>query len=549
MSSGTTTFPPDIAASWLRVRSAGLRPDTPLDRAPFGDFDRRSRLRLAATPVLDELRVQLEDTKLCLLMADHDCRIIDRRFTDSRVETVLNRIGVVPGVHFAEEVSGTNSVATSYETRGPVFVNGQQHFLEPLKQFSCYGHPIRNPVTRRVEGVLDITGIMQSAHPLFAPLVQHAVRDIEQRLLGGSRAAERHLLAAFRSAAPSRSSAVVVLGEDVVLSNSRALDLLDGADHALLRSLAPDLPAGKSLDRRLTLASGRSVTAHVERIDGCTGMLVRLMPTTRPSQLGARPASQAGSAVDRELVRLAGGRTSVLVAGEPGSGRTTAARVIASSEEVAFLDAATVPSAGEAPWARRLETLANSHPGVLVVEDVHLLPAVLAARLSRLIAEARPRMVLTCAPRDTLAEDVSGLAAACVSSVDLPPLRNRRDEMPALVRRMLLDIGADRSVRVTASAMSALARHEWPGNLLELRMVLQHATESRTAGDITPADLPMSHRNPPAARAFTPWEQAERDAIVAALRATEGNKVQAAERLGISRNTLYRRIRSLQITV
>ncbi|MGH3468982.1 MAG: helix-turn-helix domain-containing protein, partial [Thermocrispum sp.] len=279
---------------------------------------------------------------------------------------------------------------------------------------------------------------------------------------------------------------------------------------------------------------------------GASGTVVRLLPAKRSTPLAAGPAGQSGSLVERELALLVG-RSPVFIAGEPGSGRTSAVRALAGAGDVVFLDAATVPSLGEQVWARRLDELASSHSGVLAVENVHLLTATLTARLSELVVSARPRMMLTSAPRDTLSDEVASLAAACVSGVDLPPLRSRREELHTIAYRMLDDLRADRSVRLRPSVLSALARNQWPGNLVELRMVLQQAAQSRTAGDITLADLPASHRDPAAARSFTPWEQAERDAIVAALRATEGNKVQAADRLGISRNTLYRRIRTLQI--
>ncbi len=104
-------------------------------------------------------------------------------------------------------------------------------------------------------------------------------------------------------------------------------------------------------------------------------------------------------------------------------------------------------------------------------------------------------------------------------------------------------------MRFTPSALTALAAQQWPGNLRQLSMVVQHAVGARSAGDITVANLPESYRHTSEARSLTPWEQAELDAIVAALRETGGNKRQAAERLGISRSTLYNRLRSLRITL
>lgn len=535
--SADTLARPEIAASWRRAELAGLQPDSPLDRVTVADVDRTSRLMVAAGPVLDGLMVQLEDTALCVALADHTSRIVDLRFTERRVGEALERINAIRGSRYSEETSGTNAIATPHVTRAGITINGAEHYLEPLKVFSCYGQPIRHPVTRRLEGVLDITGMMPRANPLFAPVVQRTVSDIEQRLLGISTRSEQNLLAAFRAAA-GHSRAVVVLGDnDVVLANPLAVDLLEAGDHALLRTIAPDVHTGRDLVREIILASGRAMQARLQRIEDARGTLVQLEPVEpRSVQRGWHPPStDTGS--------------TTLVCGEPGSGRSTAVREIAGDEPLVTMDAALVATLKEQEWARRLERQARTHRGVLAVENVHLLPPSLAVWLSRLLDDVTARVVLTSAPREQLTGDVASLAATCVSAVELRPLRHRRDELPALVRSMLAELRPDAGVRFTTSALAALAAHDWPGNLRELHAVVRHAVEQRSTGDITVRDLPPSHRADPKLRTLTPWEQAEHDAIVTALRATSGNKARAAKRLGISRSTLYNRIRVLRISV
>ncbi len=534
---------PEIAASWDRVRRAGLAPDSSLDRVTVTEVDRTSRLMVAAKPVLDELTVELADTTLCLALADRDCRIIDLRFTDSRVARIVEQVSAVPGSQFTEDVSGTNSLATTYETRRAVTVNGGEHFLESLKAFSCHGHPILHPATRRLAGVLDITGVMPQANPLFVPFVQRAVRDIERRLLEGSPQSQQHLLAAFQAAARHRSRAVVVLGDDLVLSNPAAVDLLELADHAMLRTVAPDVPVGRELTRQVTLASGRVVEARVSRIDGTGGVLFQLVPADRPRSARALRGAGGGADLSRELAALRRTRSAVLVCGEPGSGRTTAVRQLAGDAPVVTLDAARPR---DADWAE-LERWAATHPGVLAIEEIQLLPAPTCIRVARLLPSSTARLVLTGGPRDQLGVAAAYLADGCPATVELAPLRSRRDELPALAYGMLAELRTDPSVRFAPSALAALAAHHWPGNLRELRTVVRHAAETRSAGDITVADLPEPYRGRSAGRTLSRWEQAERDAILAALRATGGNKLQAAERLGISRSTLYNRIRALRI--
>lgn len=542
---------PEIALSWQRVTSAGLRPNTLLDRVPVTDFDETSRLMVAANPVLDELSVELTNTALCLILADRDCRIVGVRFADSGLETAIEQIGAVPGSIYSEDISGTNSVATPHETRRGLLVNGEEHFLEPLKKFSCYGHPIRHPVTRRLEGVLDITGIMPRANPLFVPFVQRAVRDIEQRLLEGSPRGQQLLLAAFQNAAKQRSHAVVAIGDGIVLTNPAAVDLLEAADHAVLRALVADVPGEGTLIHELWLVSGRVVTVEASRINGSSGAMFRLIARQEPTSVAApRHATVARAfGVEQQLARLRETRAPALISGEPGSGRSYAVRTVAGDEPVVTLDAADVPAVGEGPWGNRLASLAATHRGVIAVEEIHLLPAALCVRLTGLLSGSSARLVLTSTSRNMLDEPIASVAASCVAHVELPPLRRRREDLPALVERMVRDLRPEVDVRFTPSALTALAAQQWPGNLRELSMVVRHTVEAHSAGDITVTDLPETYRNGAEARSLTPWEQAELDAIVTALRETGGNKRQAAERLGISRSTLYNRIHSLRITV
>lgn len=547
--SESTALRPEIAASWQRVEMTGLRPDAPIDRLAVSDVETETPLTVAATPVLDELMAELADTGLCLALADRNARIIDLRYTDERVAQALQQISAVPGSRYTEDVSGTNSVATPFETRHGITVNGTEHYLDRLKQFSCYGHPIRHPVTRRIEGVLDITGMMPRADPLFGPFVRRAVADIERRLLDGSSRQQQYLLAAFQSAAQQRSRPVVVLGGEVVLTNPAAVDLLEPADHAQLRALVPDLPFGRTVVERFTLASGQEVRAEVGRIDGTNGLLILLLPGDRARGVG-RPAGAAdpGSAVERALLALRDTREPVLILGEPGTGRSTAVRTVAGTEPIRTLDAARLPATGERAWARQLDD-AVARPGVVAVEEIQLLPPGLCVRLGQLVAEDTPaRLVLTGPPREQLTGGAAGLAARCVSGVELPPLRHRRAELPRMVRTLLVELAPDRALRCLPTTLAVLAAQQWPGNLRELAMVIRHAASSRSAGDLTLADLPPSHRTALASRVLTPWEQAEHDAITDALRATGGNKLQAAERLGISRSTLYNRIRALRIS-
>lgn len=523
---------PTIALSWQRAAMSGLDPGAPVDNLTVEEVDRRSRLMVAAQPVLDEATEELEGTGFSLILADRSARLVDIRCGIGALRPHLEKVGALPGSRFVEETTGTNSIATTFELRQGVAVRGEEHFIEAFKKFSCYGHPVVHPVTHRVEGVLDITCLSEHDNPLLAPFIVRAARHIADRLLEGSRERDQRMLAAFQDAQlRDRSRPVVALGDDVLLANGPAIELLDMADHAVLRGLAADAPVGRVSSRKLVLATGREVLASIQRTGGNDGALVAFDPVQAPA---ARITERVPAAAP------------ALIHGEPGSGRTTALYGLIGPEPVALLDAGELPEIGERAWLSRMDTMLTSSP-LVGIEAVHLLPAPVARRLAMSLRRAKARVVLTSDPVGEVRGELAGLLAHCAQRLELTPLRQRRNEIPALAKAMLRRLQAPRELRFTPSALEALASHPWPGNLRELHSVVRQVVRSRQVGDVSVRDLPSGYQGLARSRFFTPLEQAEHDAIVKALRVCGGNKKDAAKRLGISRTTLYKSIRSLAI--
>ncbi|HMS01686.1 MAG TPA: sigma-54 dependent transcriptional regulator, partial [Gemmatimonadaceae bacterium] len=133
-----------------------------------------------------------------------------------------------------------------------------------------------------------------------------------------------------------------------------------------------------------------------------------------------------------------------------------------------------------------------------------------------------------------------------VLTIQLPPLRERRDEIAALARALL-----PRGARLSEAADAALLAYHWPGNIRELRNTLWRASILAEGGIIGPAHLglgtgerePMA-TSPDAPRVCT-LAEAEETAIRAALDAAEGNRTRAAELLGIARSTLLEKLKRL----
>jgi DNA-binding NtrC family response regulator len=133
-----------------------------------------------------------------------------------------------------------------------------------------------------------------------------------------------------------------------------------------------------------------------------------------------------------------------------------------------------------------------------------------------------------------------------VVTIDLPPLRERGEDIPLLVEHLLgtRQVGPTRS-RVDPAAMKALASYSWPGNVRELANVLERAQILAEDHVITPEDLPEAVAGtalPEGDADPRHLAQVERQHVLTVLRQEKGNKVHAARALGVSRRSLYRLI-------
>jgi DNA-binding NtrC family response regulator len=152
-----------------------------------------------------------------------------------------------------------------------------------------------------------------------------------------------------------------------------------------------------------------------------------------------------------------------------------------------------------------------------------------------------------------------------VVRIVMPPLRERKDDIPLLVRAFLRQFSKANNKEVadlTPEAMNALLTYNWPGNVRELRTAIEHGVVMATGPKITLRDLPIAVRQAAAAKlpggvsaqAFgektSPLDLHETEGrlIAQALAATNGNVTAAAKKLGISRRTLHRKINEMNLT-
>ena len=274
-----------------------------------------------------------------------------------------------------------------------------------------------------------------------------------------------------------------------------------------------------------------------------------------------------------QVKAAAASRANVLIVGPPGSGRQHVASTIhyagvASQDRslvslaCAVLGAELIQSTVAALVARGSSGQGTS-PGTLLLSDVDQLPPEAQLELARaltlksfpfcVLATSRQslgRLVEEGAYREDLAAFFSTL------EISLPPLAQRRDDIPLLAQWFLEDVNMRSGKQVggfSDEAIDRLVAYPWPGNMDELARVVEETHRDVEGAEIQPGDLPkrIHWAAEAAARPRRPEEkivldtfldEIERELIARALARAKGNKAQAARLLGMSRPRLYRRL-------
>jgi DNA-binding NtrC family response regulator len=278
----------------------------------------------------------------------------------------------------------------------------------------------------------------------------------------------------------------------------------------------------------------------------------------------------------RELIgRAAASRLTVLISGEAGSGKDVVARLIHDLSHRAGRPYIVVRCEGTAPAALEEELfgaargglLETARGGTLVLDEIGAIPRALRARLAQMLVErvveragthggvpVDVRLVLTTRvlPDETTAGGRDELLGALtLLPVTLPPLRERRSDIPLLVHHFRRRLGREMGVELPAlstDAMAPLLGHQWPGNVRELehwidRMALSTHPVSGGADGAAPSPTGMAADFSQLDAARLSLEALERRYILHVLEQEQGHQSRAADRLGIDRRTLYRKLK------
>jgi two-component system response regulator HydG len=432
---------------------------------------------------------------------------------------------------------------------------------------------------RLVESVLQADGwqVIAAASGDAALAVLDKVEDVDvilsDLLMPGMDG--RALLAAVRERRPE----VPVIIMTAHASVDSAVELLHaGAHHYIAKP--PKLP-----ELRITVRRAKESTE--ERRE-----LARLRRHVNlPSDVVG--VSRQMQEILETAIRVAPTTTPVLITGETGTGKEVVARAIHGASgrgPFVALNCAAVPPAlfeselfgfrrGAFTDARRdhAGVVESAHGGTLFLDEVAEVPLASQPKLLRFLQDGEFRRlgdaeplrsnarVIAATNRDLDAEVQAGRVREDlfyrlnIVHLQLPPLRARPVDIPALAHHLLARL-ADRyqlaAADLAPDALAALTAYHWPGNIRELENVLARALALRSGRTLTVRDLPphIARASGTAAAAVASQvpsalltlAEVERRHILQVLEKTGGNKLKAAEILGIDRSTLHRKLKQIQ---
>ena len=296
--------------------------------------------------------------------------------------------------------------------------------------------------------------------------------------------------------------------------------------------------------------------------------------------------------------QVAGSKTTVLILGESGTGKELIAKALhqlspRNRHPLMVVHCAALPAAlleselfGHEKGAftgaheRRVGRFEQAQGGTIFLDEIGEIDQNIQVKLLRFLGERTFERVgsnrtqtadvriLAATNRDLATEVRNGrfredlYYRLNVVPIKLPPLRDRKEDIPLMAHAFLKEYAKENDkpvVDYTVDAVEALLKYSWPGNVRELRAAVERAVLLCRTDRISPRDLPETIRNlqppathsPAAETASAPsnltLKDAEKQLIIRALNEAKGNRTRAAEKLGMSRRTLHRKLHTYQL--
>ncbi|TOG03425.1 sigma-54-dependent Fis family transcriptional regulator [Vibrio parahaemolyticus] len=573
-----------LSTSWIRSEQAGLkqrrRPED-IRVTPATLQDRRHQLNFLletvtqfALPLFNQLFAH-SDSRLILTDADG---VIIGSWGQPKFREKLTEIALSSGACWQEKVKGTNAIGTAIIEAKPVSVIGDQHFIQHHRFISCSANPIFDHLGHLI-GVLDITSEQKKHDFSTQVLVQNMVQQVENQLL--NLIPQGHIrvdLACEKGLLNSGWQGIIIANEDgQILAHNQVASQL----------LAQQNVIGQSLDDILSIQSADH--PFVFKTKPLTDKKVKSRSVTASNDLHYGDSTvehcwqQANRVIDKDI--------SLQILGETGVGKNEFVKALHKNSQRKTGPLVSV-NCGALPkdlveselfgYVAGAFTGANSkgyqgkirqaHKGILFLDEIADLP--LEAQ-SRLLHVLQDKTVLPVGSNQSVQVDTQIIAAthkdldSLVSEglfrqdlyyrlngliIELPRFEERDDKQQLIAN--IHRRHAESEQQLCPHLLSLLLSYSWPGNLRELDSLIKvSALMAQGEETLELAHVP-THLSKKLSQAQDVTTAAEptlklratvEDKLLKTYQANQGNISKTSRMLGVSRNTIYRKLKSLGI--
>ena len=604
---------PFIGSSWNRCKNNFVDPwkkkanivydgDSLIDKK-----DENQLLLNCAIPQMEELFQYYSNQKVSVALFDNNGIMIEN-LSNKTLARKIEKQGFFPGSDWSENVAGTNAVGTAIIEKKPLQVFSSEHYCQGWHPWLSTSAPIHDPFTKQVIGILGLTSEKDLIKGHDIHLMKNQTKKISHAL-SLSLMKEHGVL--FQSLYSTNQDPIIIfdLHGKVIWGNNAARYLLHVTEGILLSNfLGHDddqiLDSSTSLQISGNLIGGKNwdITIHPFRIGNhlLGGMAVFLkhqhhnVPLTNGKKLSTKHAFEDIVTNDENMVSLmkkakksAFSDKNLFIYGETGTGKELLVQSIhsfgpRSRQPFVAVNCGAIPkelmaselfgyeggafTGAKAKGKKGKFLLANK--GTIFLDEIGELPLDIQVYLLRVLEEREIVPVggnevipidvrVVCATHKDLEEEIRKgnfredlFYRLKVISLTLPPLKERKGDIPLLVKQFLLL--EKNSFELSDEALSLLLDYDWPGNIRQLKNCIEQAIFYAESSVILPKDLPkeissghqMENSNQ---KGETIQLKMDLETLSDTLLKTKGNVTRTAKALNISRMTVYRKIKQYDL--
>lgn len=571
--------------------------------------ERNEKMLNCSEPVMKQLFHAIEGSKSILAISDKNGYVLDV-IGDQPTKKEAEMINFFPGAPWREEVAGTNAIGTVIKQKKPIEIVHTEHFCTGWHNWTCVASPIMNPLTNELIGVIDLSGkwgeFPQHTLGMAMSMAKNISYNIEKEYFSRISELNPFLLTAFRSfdeglmiidqnknVVKTNAATRKIIGKEIkILSefpnfNSLLDKVLFGSETYIKEEIVINhqviVVSIYPVDKDRANVVGVIVRLHkskvVKKISG-KGTASQMSKQTRYTMDDMIGSSSKIKIVIQKAKKASSVDSTLLITGETGVGKELIAQAVHSESSrrnnpFIAVNCGAIPrnliesdlfgyepgSFTGASQKGKKGKFELAHTGTIFLDEIGDMPSEVQVHLLRVLEESKSQRiggdhpipidvrVIAATNRDLLDAVKKGDFRADlfyrlkVIHLEIPPLKDRKEDIPFLVHHFIEQLKykfGKNDINIDQKVMEALQEYSWPGNIRELKNIVEQMLFNMEENQIFLCDLPQEIVNIKKGN--------EREEFIEIVQMMKGNINEIAEKLGISRATLYRKMKKYGIT-